>query len=262
VTDLLLGQIYAILRLYIKNKKQEVIMEKLDLNVFLAAGSDLETSQYKILALLKRCETSMAALKLYPFLSDLILLSQQLEELLKRMKIVKSSLRKEITGFNLQAMSISYAVPSLSGSEIEHVFSLMDWALPKIQESIAYGARICDPIWDNISIEGIGVLPVNVLEGFTVFPLLSQKELHVHSYTIFKHKQKDDIFWKLRVKQEGKVMGDFSPNTDIKSELTKKYFLRENLAVYKITSDFDLPFEETLFPLAKRKFLDHVLKVA
>jgi hypothetical protein len=46
----------------------------------------------------------------------------------------------------------------------------------------------------------------------------------------------------------------------VKVNLVKRYNEKPNIAAYICQSDFDFPFDQTIFPIAKRKLLNYLNK--
>lgn len=140
----------------------------LTLNLFTSI-EDFELSQYKILAALKKYSVWFDDKKLYPALSELISWSHLLSNIVAENTILKKRFPRKLVGFDSQKeepIYEEYEEKEYSQTEIEVIFNLINWFLPKITKTIGVGTEIFDLVDRNIAIEPVGLVPLYRKEGF------------------------------------------------------------------------------------------------
>ncbi|MGK9368339.1 hypothetical protein ACSSWA_05525 [Melioribacter sp. Ez-97] len=234
-------------------------MEHLDLNIFITSADDAELAEYKLLAALKNYKEEFHKYRLYPFFGEIVEVSNQLHQLINSKEEFNKLRSKKITGIDLenQQLIYEYTEENLSEEKISRVFSFIEWALPKIKETLEEGAAVYDFVENNIEIKEIGLLPIYKDEGYFFVRDNQERMLYIYKFSMAKVVNSNVPFQSLKTnfleafKEEATVV----PPEAIKLELIKKYPDLPNPATYNLDTDVDFPFNETVLPVAKRKFI-------
>ncbi|OGU72243.1 MAG: hypothetical protein A2V93_05685 [Ignavibacteria bacterium RBG_16_34_14] len=237
-------------------------MERISLETFFSAETDLEINQYRILGGIKELSTAFDKKKIYPALAFLIELKSSLEQIREEKRSLSGKFPKQITGFDIKQKKIIFTVQehSCNYKNIDHVFELIDWALPFIKSSIDEGIVLFDFVEKNITLEHVGILPMYKDEGYFMINDNTAFELQVHRYECSLFSSGKEKYRALKtefVKSETLKIIKRTPES-IKHELIKERQDLPNPATFICDTDLDFPFSETIFPVAKRKLMSAI----
>jgi hypothetical protein len=237
-------------------------MERISLETFFSAESDLEMNQYRILGGIKELNSAFDKKKIYPALAFLIELKGSLEQIREERKSLTGKFPKQISGFDIKQKKIIFTVQehSENNKNIDQVFELIDWALPFIKDSIEEGIVLFDFVEKNIILEQVGILPIYKDEGYFMINDNIACELQVHRYESSLFSSGREKYRALKtefVKSEKQEIIRVSPES-IKHQLIKERQDLPNPATFICNTDLDFPFAETIFPVAKRKLMSAI----
>ena len=232
-------------------------MENLKLEMFLSADKDWEMNQYRVLGGIKEYHTELIKKKVYPALAELINLASILEKIIDNKAKLKESFPKHVKDFDLKNQKVTFETIGEFAPDIEFLFQLIDWAYPLIKKEIEEAIVLYDFVESNIEIDHVGIVPLNKDEGYFLIPDIKVSKIQVHRFesSIFSSDSEKYRSLKTKLVQEieKKLMGP-SPES-IKMDLIKHYTDLPNPATFICETDLDFPFNETIFPVAKRKLM-------
>jgi hypothetical protein len=235
-------------------------MNTLKLETFLSSDTDWEKNQYAVLGGLKEYRTNFYRKQLYPALSELISLFNILEDVLNHKKSMSDSFPKEITEYDIKNKKIIYQALERLSPDVEFLFELIEWSLPKIKEVIEEGAVLFEYVEKNLKVEQVGIIPLYKSEGYFIVPDNSESVFKVMRFECSMFYTGKEPFRALKTRIiESIEMSRLMDNPEsIKLDLARKYRDLPNPATYLCVTELDFPFSETLFPVAKRKLLSSV----
>lgn len=230
-------------------------MDSLTLETFIRAAEDLELSQYKVLAYLKKYTDALHANKLYPAFTDLIDLGNELHYLMDQLTNYDKSFVLNQKSLGIEQNLNFFEEPDQNTNDINLVFKFINWAMPTIEEAIDEGIAIYDFVNANISIDHVGILPLYRNEGYYFIPDNQSEATHVYHFDMSLFSTDASPLRTLKT-----TMLDVIDNEELKQksfesiklDLIKKFPELPNPAVYNIKTDLDFPFIETILPVAKR----------
>jgi hypothetical protein len=233
----------------------------LDLDLFTNVQSDFESQQYKILSGLKSITDDFQMNKIYPHLSNLVELYTTLDDVLNRLRDLRNEFPKRIKKIDFVNEVIEHEVVFVDGSDLSKVEDLIEWGLPLIKAKIEEGKAIYEFVNDEIKLEEVGIIPNYTDEGYLFVPdneesmlLLFQYEVSIFQSAQDKYRSLKTDF--LKALEQGRAL--LSPNA-IKLDLIDEYKKLPNPATYAFNTDLDFPFNETIFPVVKRKLLQQLV---
>lgn len=232
-------------------------MMTLRLETFIEAYRDYELGQYRVLAGLQSARSELSHNRLYPTLAELVSLYQSLVEVISARNDLQEELPRRIVGLDLRSKEVLYETLSMSKEELDIVGELIQWALPKIQEAIEEGKTIYNFVEEKITLEEVGLLPSYVDEGYLLVPDMKGSQLHVIRYEVSIFSGADQQYRNLKTQtiKSFPLNGIDSSPWHVKQLLMAEMRDLPNPATYTFTSEIDLPYAETLLPIAKRKLL-------
>lgn len=230
---------------------------RLEIELFTQLQSDLEASQYKILAGLRNISEDFKKNKIYPHLSHLIDLHTTLSDILGSLQDLRSEFPKRIKKIDFVNKEIEHEVVFVAGSDLTKVEDLIEWALPLIEEKIEEGKAIYEFVDEEIKLEEVGIVPGYTEEGYFFVPDNEESKLLLYQYEVTVFESSDDDYRALKtafLKALEQGMAQLSPNS-IKLDLISEHKKLPNPATFAFNTDLYFPFRETIFPVTKRKLL-------
>ncbi|MEZ4701185.1 MAG: hypothetical protein R2834_12685 [Rhodothermales bacterium] len=232
-------------------------MAELRLDHFIGALRDMESAQYRILDSLRETRAAFRSNIIYPHLGSLVQLYGALRQIAGGMDDVHKGRPKRIREIDLQNQQLMYDIPSLEDEKFELVRELIDWALPHVQEAIEEGKTIFEFVEDQLHLGEVGIVPSYVEEGYLLVPNRQQDELYILQYTISLFTDVNERYRSLKTSHVKTIphRSVFRSPHSIKLELMEENRSLPNPATFLCNVDLDLPFEQTLLPVAKRKLM-------
>ena len=236
------------------------MLNRLDLQSFIASGPDFESNQYRILNSLKSYRNEFAHNRLYPALSDLIELTLVLEALLKEKSNLQKKLPQQLKEVDLKGKRLVYEPLKLASSDVEKISELIVWSLPRIKKAIEEGMKIFDFVDEHITMSEVGILPMYQQEGYAFVPENKAFLLHLVRYEVSLYESGEERFRTIKtrfIKSLRQSIVRISPES-IKLQIIQEHQDLPNPATFVFETDLEFPFAETILPIAKRKLMARV----
>jgi hypothetical protein len=234
-------------------------VKQLNLDSFSSKDVDIEINQYKILSGLKDYRTEFNRNRLYPYLAELVYLSSQLEEILARKPILSLPLPKGIKT-SAKDKNVFVEIVDKPIENKEYYFDLIEWALPKIKEVIDEAYIFYNFVEENMVIHEVGTPPIYKNDGFLFVADNSHTVLQIHrfEYSVYSSTAKPFSSLKTSFVEIADALNFDGEEEIVKVNLVKKLGEKPGIATFLCKSEFDFPFDQTIFPIAKRKLLNHL----
>jgi len=232
-------------------------MKPLTLDMFITAAQDSEWGEYMLLAALKHYREEFNQNKLYPGIGELIEMTSTLDAILKEKKTFELSLPRQITGVDTDKNSLIYSHSAdifLSDS----IFEFMSWSLPQLREILDEARTIYDFVEENILIKEVGIIPLYREEGYLLIPDLKMDLLHVLRFELSLFGTQGEAMRLLKTREVKELTGQTKDVNSLKIELVQESPELPNPATYRLETELDFPFKETLLPVAKRRLISHL----
>jgi hypothetical protein len=128
-----------------------------------------------------------------------------------------------------------------------------------MKTTISNGTEIYEFVEENLTITPIGIVPIDMQEGYFFLTAGKTKSTHVYQYRLSFFEKHDEKFRSMKTSYV-ELMHRSMVNTyeNLKTELIKNRTDLPNPAVYSIETDLSFPIEETLLPIAKRSLVKYI----
>ena len=141
--------------------------------------------------------------------------------------------------------------------------TIIEFAIPKIRESLQEGTVIYEYVESQCAISPIGVTPLYANEGYLFVTMPPEKETNVYRYQVSIYEDSKEQLRSLNTQfLEVIDKHQLYPYERIKLDLIKRYRDLPNPAAFLLLSKMKFPFSETLMPVAKRLFVKHISQAA
>lgn len=224
---------------------------------------DFEYKKYVLMGYLKTVNGYFSRVELYPFMGDLVFHYRNLLAVKENKTLIRESFPKEISVEEFKKLELSYRQIVEDDAVMNELESIIDFAIPKIKNSLQEGSIIYEHVESQCEISPIGVTPLYAQEGYLFVTQPPEKETNVYRYQMSIYEQSHEQLRSLNTEFIESVPRNIT-NTyeNIKLELVRRFKDLPNPATYLILSRMKFPFTETLMPVAKRMFVKHISTAA
>lgn len=226
-------------------------MPPLSLDLF-ARAADAEAAQYRVLAGLQQARRAFAQSRVYPELGRLVALHASLRALLDGADRVEARVTGRAVDVDWEAGRIVHeeaAPPPLA-------LDLARWALPRLVEAIEEGRALYDFAAEHAALDAVGLVPSYHAEGFLL--LGAADGVRALRYHVSALTGGDGRYRGLRTADVAVDLDPLAPPPSWKRALAEAAPDLPTPAAFHLRADLDLPVEETLLPVGKRKLLAFV----
>ncbi len=236
-------------------------MNTLGLNWITEKHIDFEYKKYVLLAYLQHVSEHFTENKLYPHLSELVKHYRNVVALKENKKNLFENFPERMAHADLKNLKIIYEKMLEDDQLMQEIESIISFSIPQFEKYLNEGKQIYDFIESKISIFPVGIVPLQLNEGYIFLTVSSDRETKVYEYQITLFENPDEkyrgIYMQFIASFEKSLLNTFE---NIKSELIRYHKKLPNPATYVIESDLLIPIDETFLPLAKRTFMKYVGK--
>jgi len=205
-------------------------MERLRPGWFLQGLWDEEYQRYRLLAYLQKVRRAFLAQRLYPPLIDLI---DSYEELL--------------------ALAQARQNTAVIEDSEDILYRILQFALPKLEESIQEGQEIYNLIEQQLQVEVIGIVPVYKAEGYIFLRRGAEKIIRTYRYEIRSLRdRKGYVGIRLEPIDEFAFSVLSIPLIALRERILKTHKELPAPLTIAIESPLEVPLQETLLPIIKR----------
>jgi len=224
---------------------------------------DFEYKKYVLMAYLQTVRHSFEGNKLYPFMADLVFHYRNLMAIKENKSLIQESFPKEISLEELNKLELSYRKMIEDDAVMSELESIIEFSLPRIKDSLREGSMIYEYVESKCEIAPVGVTPLYAKEGYLFVTQPPEKETNIYRYQISIFEDSQEQLRGLNTEFiERAEMNIRNTYERIKLDLVKRYTNMPNPATYLILARMNVPFTETLMPVAKRLFVKHLSKAA
>lgn len=236
-------------------------MSRLTFDTFInSAVHDTEQCQYHVMEYAKQCSAAFSKNKLYPVLAEVIELMQSLENFLRRKNSFHAQLPQRIKEIDLDRQEIVFESAYLEYPDLERIEEVVRWAISYLQRIAEEGIQIYEFVDQNVSVEGVGIVPLYKDEGYCIIPEQQAMLIHFIYYQMSLYMSEKEKYRALKTtiietRQQSVIA---SSPISLKQEIIRTHTELPNPATFMCETDLDFPFQETIMPIVKRKLLAHI----
>jgi len=220
---------------------------------------DFELKKYTLLAYLQQVTKCFDEIKLYPQLADVIFHYNNLLAFKKNKQYLQEQFPKKFTGMQLQKLQLLYEQMVEDDELMKELEDIIQYAQTQMQQTISNGAEIYEFVEDKIKIAPVGIIPLDLTEGYFFLSEDSTKSTRVYQYRLSIFEKHDEKYRSIKTEFIDNRHRNFvNTYENIKSELIRNRNMLPNPAVYSIETNLTYPVEETLLPIAKRSLVRYI----
>jgi hypothetical protein len=220
---------------------------------------DFELKKYTLLAYLQEINKYFYENKLYPQLADLIFHYNNIVAFRENKKYLQEQFPKKLTGIQIEKLQLLYEQMIADDELMIELEEIINYSASEMKTTISNGAEIYEFVEDQLTIAPIGLVPLDVQEGYFFLSTGNTKSVWVYHYRLLFFEKKDEKFRSMKTSYINQLQRSFVNTYEtIKYDLIKKRQDLPNPAVYSIETSLTFPVEETLLPIAKRSLVKFI----
>src|SRR5215207_3652044 len=150
-------------------------MKQLSETWFAEGRIDFELKKYTLLAYLQEVNRHFNENKLYPQLADMIFHYNNIVAFRENKKYLQEHFPKKLTGIQMQKLQLLYEQLIEDDELMQELEDIIHYSADTIKKVIHNGTEIYEFVEEKISINPVGLLPLDTQEGYF---LLSTGKLH------------------------------------------------------------------------------------
>ena len=220
---------------------------------------DFELKKYTLLAYLQEVNRYFNENKLYPQLSDLIFHYNNLVAFRENKKFLQEHFPKKLTGLQMEKLQLLYEQMIEDTELMQELEEIINYAAVTIKKTLQTGVSIYEFVEDKISIAPVGIMPLDIKEGFFFLSSGDTRSTRVYHYRLSIFEKHDEKYRSIKTAYIDKWQRSLVTTYEhIKSDLIRYHKSLPNPAVYSIEVDLSFPVDETLLPVAKRSLVKYI----
>ncbi len=223
---------------------------------------DLELKQYVLLAYLQRVQRRFGESKLYPYLDEM---EQRLLELvrLRRSKDqLTANIHGDLMGFDPATGNPKHSPIEQAGA-LDVIDAVIDFAIPGLQGMISDGQDLREELTARIHFAPLGVQPLSPTTGWLLLRTGMEARVYQYSMPLLRESQEQYQYRSVVTRYWTSYrVGIGQTYESIRAKLTR---FRPDLPVpgtFVLEAETELPYIETLIPLAKMLVYEHIGRAA
>lgn len=224
---------------------------------------DFELKKYTLLAYLQEVGKYFNENKLYPQLGEVIFHYNNLVALRENKKYLQEQFPKKLTGIQLEKLQLLYEQIIEDDGLMQELEDIINYSAQKLQKTISSGTEIYEFVEDKLNIFPVGIVPLDINEGYFFLNEGSYRNTIVYQYRLSIFEKHDEKYRAMRTEFIDEWDRNFlNTYENIKSQLIKQNSTIANPAVYCIETELTFPITETLLPIAKRSLVRYISAAA
>jgi len=220
---------------------------------------DFELKKYTLLAYLQEINRHFRENKLYPQLAEVIFHYNNLVAFRENKKFLQEQFPKKLSGVQIEKLQVLYEQMIQDDELIQELEEIIDYSAVHMKTAISNGTEIYEFVEEKLTIQPVGIMPLNSKEGYFLLSEGSSHATRVYSYRISFFEKHDEKYRSMRTEYIDSWQRSISNTFEqIKSELINRNSALTHPAVYSIETSLKFPVDETLLPVAKRSLVRYI----
>jgi len=136
---------------------------------------------------------------------------------------------------------------------------IINYSTSTIKDAIQNGTGIYEFVEEKINITPIGIIPLDIQEGYFFLSTSDTQSTRVYHYRLSIFEKHDEKYRSIKTAYIDRWQRSLANTYEhIKSELIRHRNELPNPAVYSIETILTFPVDETLLPIAKRSLVKYI----
>lgn len=220
---------------------------------FIEGRIDFELQKYRLLAYLQEVNKYFNETKLYPQLLDIIFHYNNLVSFRDNKKLLQDHFPQTLTSVDISQVKLVYSKILADDELMQELEAITEYATNKMKGIINNGTEIYELVEKQLIVEPVGIMPLYKDEGYVLICYGHDSEVRAYSYTVTLFEHQNAQYKGIKMSYVDSFTKTIANTREqIKRDIIRQVRTLPNPAVYAIESALQVPFNETLLPIAKR----------
>lgn len=234
-------------------------MNRLSETWFAEGYIDFELKKYTLLAYLQQINSHFDESRLYPQLADLIFHYNNIVAFRENKKHLQEHFPKKLTGVQIEKLQVLYEQMIDDNELMQQLEEIINYSAGEMKTTITNGTEIYEFVESSLSINPVGLVPLDVQEGYFFLSAGNTKATRIYQYRLSIFEKHDERFRSIKTSFVDTLQRSLVYTYEsLKTDLIKNKKEFTNPAVYSIETGLNFPVEETLLPIAKRSLVKYI----
>lgn len=238
-------------------------MKQLSETWFAEGYIDFELKKYTLLAYLQEVNKYFDQNKLYPQLADVVFHYHNLVAFRENKKFLQEHFPKKMTGIQIEKLQLLYQQMIEDDELMQELEEIIQYAADTLKITVQTGAGIYEFVEEKININPVGIIPLDLKEGYFFLTSGNTKTARTYHYRLSIFEKHDEKYRSIKTvlvdKWERSIASTYEHT---KAKLIRHNSQLPNPAVYSIVTELSFPVDETLLPIAKRSLVKFITEQA
>lgn len=217
---------------------------------------DFEHKKYTLLAYLQQINRFFNQHKLYPQLGDVVFHYNNLRAFAENKQYLEQQFPRRLTALSIERLQVLYEQIIADEELMRELENIVQYALQKMDRTIREGTELYDFVEDKLSIAPVGLVPLDIHEGYMLLCDGHASDTLVYQYRLTIFERHDERYRGIHTELISTYTRNLvNTSQNIKSDLIRHRKELPNPAVYVVETVLKFPLEETLLPVAKRSLV-------
>lgn len=226
---------------------------------FVEGYIDFELQKYRLLAYLKQVDKYFNTTRLYPQLSEVVFHYNNLVSFRDNKKMIQDNFPRRLDAVDTQKLALVYKRMLEDDEVMNELERITAYATNALHNTIKSGAEIYELVESKVCIEPVGIVPIYKDEGYVLLKHKAQTEIKAYYYAVTLFEHSNDKYRAIKMDYlDSWAANIINTYMQVKKDIIHTNRLLPNPAVYSIESALDVPFAETLLPIAKRMLMKYI----
>lgn len=238
-------------------------MKQLSETWFAEGFIDFEQKKYTLLAYLQEIHRHFNEARLYPQLAEVVFHYNNIVAFRDNKKFLQEHFPKKLTGLQIERLQVLYEAMIADDELMGELEAIIHYSENELKTTVSTGAEIYDFVEGALSIAPVGLVPLDVQEGYFFLSAGAARHTRVYQYRLSIFEKHDERYRSMKTVYVDEWRRSlFYTYEQLKSELIRQRRDLPNPAVYCIETDLQYPIEETVLPIAKRSLVKYISTAA
>lgn len=214
---------------------------------------DSEYQQYVVMAYLQSVQQQFATDRLYPILPELRCHYESARQFAEGKGSLTAAFPRRMRGITGPPPRIDYVLEVPEDTYLAEIDSMLAFALPRFRQAMADGEQRLADIAGSLTLEPIGLMPLQPQEGYLLLCLPGQSAAQVYHFQLTLYADQVPGGRVVRFAYVESVEQGLGNTAErIKLDLIRRYRHLPNPATFRLASERSYPISETLLPIARQ----------
>lgn len=237
-------------------------MKKLSPDWFVEPAIDFELKSYLLLAWLNELEAELQNKKYFPLSDEITAQINNLEHFNDEKLQLNDLFKTRVSGIDQQEWKLIFENDFIEEPVLNELDRIVKWSLKKLKKQKEKVDQLIHQALDEFQIVPIGLVPLYQKEGYLFLPLKNKITVYEFCFHEIYSTSSSNYFY-----TQTEMIGDYDwawhkTYEDLKIDLCKQHNKFSLPATFLCEYKEELPLEESLLPLAKKRLSTYLQQSA